>query len=72
MVNFCPRYFESAAKAAEVAKTIPAYKPSRFLRHSEIEAGLGKPMVREFTCGFAIQLGNHGNYYPATTADCSD
>ena len=72
MVNFEPHYFKTAAEAAEVAETIPAYEPSQFLRDSEVKAGLGKPKVREFTCGFAVQLGNHGNYYPAIKADSSD
>ena len=62
-------YFDSLAQAEQAMSSMPAFKPSRFLSAREIHAGAGNAVIREFGCGFAIQLGDCGNYYPATTAD---
>lgn len=65
-------YFPNREAAEETMATLPPFAPSRFLSKTEINRGAGLAQVREFTRGFAIQLGNCGNYFPSTTADCQD
>lgn len=62
-------YFPTRQAAEDILAALPPFTPSRFLSKSEIAHGDGLAQVREFERGFAIQLGDCGNYFPATTAD---
>lgn len=64
-------YFPTRRAAEEKVADLPPFAPSKFLSKTEVERGDGLvAQVREFKRGFAIQLGDCGNYFPATTADC--
>lgn len=63
-------YFPTRQAAEEKMSALPPFAPSKYLSKTEIERGAGLAQVREFGRGFAIQLGDCGSYFPATTADC--
>ena len=63
MTQFKPAYFATRAQAQTVVDTLPAFKASRF------SEGLAIYKIVEFEGGYAIQLGDYGNYHPCTTAD---
>jgi len=56
-------YFSTYEKAQAVIETLPPFKASRFSN------GIAKYKIVEYGKGFAIQLGDYGNYHPCTTAD---
>lgn len=62
-------YFPTRRAAEEKVADLPPFAPPKFLSKTEVERGDGLAQVREFKRGFAIQLGDCGNYFPATTAD---
>lgn len=62
-------YFPTRQAAETMMTTMPPFTPSKYLSKTEIERGAGLAQVREFGRGFAIQLGDCGNYFPSTTAD---
>ena len=62
-------YFPTRQSAEAKMSTLPPFAPSKYLSKTEIDRGAGSAQVREFKRGFAIQLGDCGNYFPTTTAD---
>ena len=62
-------YFKTYDDAVEIRDNLPPFNPSRFLTVREIENGACKVKIVEFIRGFAIQLGDFGEYYPATDND---
>jgi hypothetical protein len=63
MKKFKPAYYATREQAQAVIDTLPAFKASRF------NEGLAIYKIVEFKPGFAIQLGDYGNYHPCATAD---
>lgn len=60
---FKPIYYATREQAQAVVDTLPPFKASRFC------AGLAQYKIISFTKGYAIQLGDYGNYHPRTNAD---
>jgi hypothetical protein len=56
---YCP----TREKAQAVIETLPPFKASRFSN------GIAEYKIVEYGKGFAIQLGDYGNYHLCTTAD---
>jgi hypothetical protein len=56
-------YFATREKAQAVIDTLPPFKASRF------SDGIACYKIIEFGKGYAIRLGDYGNYHPRSTAD---
>jgi hypothetical protein len=63
MEQFKPAYYATRAQAQAVIDTLAPFKASRF------NEGLAIYKIVEFKRGYAIQLGDYGNYHPCTSAD---
>lgn len=61
--KFDPIYYATREQAQAVIDTLPPFQASRF------NEGLAIYKIVEYTMGYAIQLGDYGNYYPCTSAD---
>jgi len=64
--NFDPIFYATREHAQAVVNTLPPFKASRF------NVGLAIYKIVEFTKGYAIQLGDYGNYHPRTNADLAE
>ena len=61
--SFAPIYYATREQAQSVVNTLPPFEPSRFC------VGPAHYKIVGFTKGYAIQLGDYGNYHPQTNAD---
>ncbi len=61
--SFAPIYFATREQAQSVVDTLPPFEASRFC------VGIARYKIVGFTKGYAIQLGDYGNYHPRTNAD---
>lgn len=64
--SFAPIYYATREQAQSVVDTLPPFEASRFC------VGIAHYKIVEFTKGFAIQLGDYGNYHPRTNADLAE
>ena len=60
---FAPIYYTTREQAQSVVNTLPPFEASRFA------VGIAHYKIVEFTKGYAIQLGDYGNYHPRTNTD---
>lgn len=60
--SFAPIYYATREQAQSVVNTLPPFEASRF------SVGIARYKIVEFTKGYAIQLGDYGNYHPRTNA----
>ena len=63
MSKFKPVYYATREQAQAVIDTLPAFTAGRF------NDGPAIYKIVEFRKGYAIQLGDFGNYHPRTHAD---
>ena len=61
--SFVPIYYATREQAQSVVNTLPPFEASRFC------VGIAQYKIVGFTKGYAIQLGDYGNYHPRTNAD---
>ena len=66
LTSFVPIYYATQEQAQSVVDTLPPFKASRFC------VGIARYKIVGFTKGYAIQLGDYGNYHPRTNADLED
>jgi hypothetical protein len=66
LASFSPIYYATREQAQFVVNTLPPFEPSRFC------VGPAHYKIVGFTKGYAIQLGDYGNYHPRTNADLED
>ena len=61
--SLAPIYYATREQAQSVVNTLPPFKASRFC------VGIAQYKIVSFTRGYAIQLGDYGNYHPRNNAD---
>ncbi len=61
--SFNPIFYATREQAQTVVDTLPPFKASRFC------VGIAKHKIVGFSKGYAIQLGDYGNYHPRTNDD---
>lgn len=66
LASFAPIYYATQEQAQSVVDTLPPFKASRFC------VGIARYKIVGFARGYAIQLGDYGNYHPRTNADLED
>jgi hypothetical protein len=64
--SFAPIYYATQEQAQSVVDTLPPFKASQFC------VGVARYKIVGFAKGYAIQLGDYGNYHPRTNADLDD
>jgi hypothetical protein len=64
--SFAPTYYATREQAQSVINTLPPFRASRFC------VGIARYKIVGFAKGYAIQLGDYGNYHPRTNADLED
>ena len=61
--SFKPIFYATRAQAQAVVNTLPPFEASRFC------VGIAQYKIVSFTRGYAIQLGDYGNYHPRNNAE---
>ena len=61
--SFKPTFYATREQAQAVVDTLPPFEASRFC------VGIAQYKIVGFTKGYAIQLGDYGNYHPRTNTD---
>ena len=66
LASFNPIYYATEEQAQSVIDTLLPFKVSRSC------VGIARYKIVGFAKGYAIQLGDYGNYHPRTNADLED